>query len=46
LEGEIRLPDRWRLPALGPGECVLLPAEGGEQEIAAADAKLLRITVP
>jgi mannose-6-phosphate isomerase len=46
LEGEVRLPDRWGLPALGPGACALLPASAGAQEIAAAGAKLLHVTVP
>lgn len=46
LEGEARLPEQWGLPVLGPGDCVLLPASAGRQEIAAAGAKLLRVTVP
>jgi mannose-6-phosphate isomerase len=45
LEGEARLPEQWGLPTLGPGDCVLLPASAGVQEIAAADAKLLRVVV-
>jgi mannose-6-phosphate isomerase len=46
LEGETRLPDHWRLPPVAAGDCVLLPAAAGEQEIAAAGAKLLHVTVP
>jgi mannose-6-phosphate isomerase len=46
LEGEARLPDRWGLPAVGAGDCALLPASAGAQEITATNAKLLRITVP
>jgi len=46
LEGEARLPERWGLPAVNAGDCVLLPAGVGAQEIAAAHAKLLHVTVP
>ena len=46
LEGEARLPEQWGLPAVRAGDCVLLPASAGVQEIAAAGAKLLRVTVP
>ncbi|MFM7137794.1 MAG: type I phosphomannose isomerase catalytic subunit [Planctomycetota bacterium] len=46
LEGEARLPERWGLPAVRPGECVLLPASAGAQEIATDGAKLLHVTVP
>ena len=46
LAGEVRLPARWSLPALGPGDCVLLPASAGVQEIEACDARLLRVGVP
>ena len=46
LEGEARLPARWGLPAVAAGDCVLLPATAGAQEIAAAGAKLLHVAVP
>ena len=46
LEGEARLPARWGLPAVAAGDCVLLPATVGAQEIAAAGAKLLHVAVP
>ena len=46
LAGEVRLPARWSLPALGPGDCVLLPASAGVQEIEASGARLLRVGVP
>ncbi|MCS5679421.1 MAG: class I mannose-6-phosphate isomerase [Planctomycetota bacterium] len=47
LEGRIGLPERWGLPDLRAGDCVLLPAVTGEQELTAASGtRLLRVTVP
>lgn len=46
IEGMARLPGRWSLPPLGAGDCVLIPATAGCQEIDAAGAKLLHVRVP
>lgn len=46
IKGEAKLPDQWGLPTINAGDCVLLPAAAGGQEIAAAGATLLHITVP
>jgi mannose-6-phosphate isomerase len=47
LTGTVRLPDRWSLPPLGPGDCVLLPASAGEQELDVEDGTtVLRVVVP
>ncbi len=47
LAGGVRLPDRWSLPPLGPGDCVLLPASAGAQEIdVEAGTTVLRVVVP
>ena len=47
LTGQLRLPDHWSLPPLGPGECLLLPATAGQQLLrASAGAKLLRVSIP
>ncbi|MFM8415803.1 MAG: type I phosphomannose isomerase catalytic subunit [Planctomycetota bacterium] len=46
VAGTARLSDRWSLPPLQAGDCVLLPAAAGRQEIDAADAKLLHVRVP
>jgi mannose-6-phosphate isomerase len=46
IEGALRLPDRWSLPPLAPGDCVLLPAAAGEQVVAAeGGTKVLRVVV-
>lgn len=46
IAGEARLPERWGLPTIGAGDCLLLPASAGEQEIVAAGATVLHVTVP
>ena len=46
VAGTARLPDHWSLPPLLAGDCVLLPAAAGRQEIAAAGATLLGVRVP
>ena len=51
LSGSVAFDDRWGLPALGRGQCVLLPASAGRQALAAqpvgADApKLLHVSLP
>ena len=51
LSGSIALDDRWSLPHLHAGDCVLLPASIGRQSITAADrdgrpAKLLHVSLP
>ncbi len=47
ISGQIGLPDRWGLPALGAGDCVLLPASADEEELTAEDGtRLLQVTVP
>jgi len=46
LAGEVRLSERWGLPPLGPGDCLLLPAVTGEQEFAATGGQLLHVAVP
>lgn len=47
LEGTLRLPDRWDLPPLHAGDCVLVPATTGEQACEAErGSRLLLIGVP
>lgn len=46
IAGTAQLPDHWSLPPLHAGDCVLLPAAAGRQEIAAAGATLLCVRVP
>lgn len=51
LAGSVALDDRWGLPRLGVGGCVLLPASIGRQTIAAQAsggqaAKLLHVALP
>ena len=51
LSGGLTLDDRWSLPPLHAGDCVLLPASIGRQSVAATDrdgrpAKLLHISLP
>jgi len=46
IAGAVRLEERWELPVVGAGDCLLLPASAGEQEFSAAGATLLHVTVP
>ena len=51
LSGRVTLEDRWSLPPLGRGACVLLPAASGAHALAfdpgnPAPAKLLHIALP
>ncbi len=47
IRGQIRLEDRWSLPPLGSGRCVLLPASIGPQRIASdPGTTLLEISIP
>jgi hypothetical protein len=48
IAGEVRFADHWQLPPLRAGECVLLPASIGRQDLATGDAPttLLHVTLP
>lgn len=51
LAGEVSLPERWSLPPLSRGDCLLLPASLEPQALScqpspAGDIRLLRVTVP
>ena len=51
IGGEVALEDRWGLPCLRAGDCVLLPASIGRQKLTAtsragAVAKLLHVALP
>lgn len=47
LAGTLRMSDRWGLPPLGPGGCVLLPASaGGQKLVTIPESRLLRVTLP
>jgi len=48
IAGELALEERWSLPALRAGECVLLPAAVGSQRLTAtrAGTRLLHVALP
>jgi len=48
LSGQAALEDRWGLPPLGPGDCVLLPASTGRQTLSAigGEMTMLRVMLP
>ena len=52
IAGRLRLEDRWSLPPLGRGRCVLIPASAGRQTLAAEPddhgdpARLLHVALP
>jgi len=50
IAGTVRLEDRWSLPPLGRGTCVLVPAAAGRQQIAmepaGGDARVLHVALP
>jgi mannose-6-phosphate isomerase len=48
VSGGVTLEDRWGLPPLGPGDCVLLPASTGRQALSAVGdgTRLLHVALP